>query len=248
VTERNPHKFQLYSLEHGHKTSVPHHEVHLTKNGGHPNPVASIVHLNQVIALVDLGQMQGVVRMIDSLAHAKTTYRNALHSDPWRLLYNVRERNVSYIENETPVTKHELTLPCMNCGIVLPIGHISIDHQRPQSGGELEAVLKTLRVCGLTNEGPKGTKGLMLMRHLTQGLSLAPLPTRPNRPRAAGTSLPARYTLNILGSVLYSLLIAAQAEDELKARCMHGLMNLAPLCQPCNSSRGNPLKLASLEH
>ena len=39
-------------------------------------------------------------------------------------------------------------MPCHNCGVLLPIQSIEVDHQNPQVGGRF--VLKIFRILGLT--------------------------------------------------------------------------------------------------
>jgi hypothetical protein len=182
------------------------------------------------------------VAYIDSRAHASTTYRDVKGQVEWQLLYPTQVRIVTYVENHQDIYKYEETMPCMKCGIVLPADCLTVDHQRPQKGGDLEAILKNFRVLGLTNEGPQGAKGKALMAKFQNAAFLNRLPTKPGRPALAGTSVTARYTLNDPGTMLYSLFVGAGKEDELKRRCMNSLFNLAPLCLRCNAQKGNKLK------
>ncbi|HEX7239230.1 MAG TPA: hypothetical protein VF263_03110 [Longimicrobiaceae bacterium] len=181
-------------------------------------------------------------KLVDQTSHATTTYGNVKADPYWQRLYDVAVRPIPYIEAGVASNKHVESVACMDCGLLLPLTHMTVDHQRPQAGGELEAVLKVLRTLGLTMEGPKGQKGKKVQDHLFRGAGLTAVQTRPNRPASAGVSMDARYTLTETGAVFLSVVHAAGGFDELKRRCMNNFLNLAPRCQPCNSSRGNPLK------
>jgi len=45
------------------------------------------------------------------------------------------------------------TVPCHDCGLVLPLRNIEIDHQRPVAGSTTEPVCKVFRAMGLTQAG-----------------------------------------------------------------------------------------------
>jgi hypothetical protein len=158
------------------------------------------------------------------------------------LLYDVANRNIFYVSGGVLTGKMELSIPCMLCGVVLPIRNMTIDHQRPQTGGAYEAILKTFRAFGLTKEGPKGEKGKKIKEHLFTGAQITTVPTKLDRISVAGTSLNDRYTLNDEGTELYSFICASGNLEQLKIDCLHGLMNLQPACNSCNSSRGQQLK------
>ncbi|PMS16643.1 hypothetical protein C0Z18_22655 [Trinickia dabaoshanensis] len=193
-------------------------------------------------------QLYAAAGMISSIGFAATQYGNSADHVIFRTLYNVAERDLVYYQGGNQGTKRVLSAPCMICGLVLPLANLTIDHQRPQSGGELEAVAKVFRTFGLTKEGPKGPKGLLIQAHLrsvnpslaTFG-SVAP---QPGRAAAAGTSLSERYTLNDQGALLLSFVLAAGEIQKLKTSCMNSIVNLRPACGVCNSSRGNPLKFS----
>jgi hypothetical protein len=238
----------LYTLERAAKQQMPGRRITLRQRieDGHKVRSVEVVDAaDTVLATWSGGAFLGYSRMIDFIAYARTTYASVKEDVLWQKLYNLQVRQIAYIENDQDVTKFEPTMPCMQCGIVLPERLLTIDHQRPQAGGHLEAVVKNFRACGLTQEGPRGAKGQMILQHLRGQLHfdlITPVPTRPNRPVLGGASVDARYTLSDEGAVLYSIVVAADCEEELKMRCMNSPINLTPLCQPCNSARGNPLK------
>ena len=192
---------------------------------------------------IPMGELVARAGMLDGVAFAPSQYGNVKDYQPFRELYNVKDRMLLRIENKSETYQLLESAPCMQCGLVLPLRNLTVDHQAPQSGGELQAVAKVFRAFGLTKEGPQGPKGKSIQSHVGSGAPLEVVPTRPGRPALAGTSKANRYTLNQWGAVLYSF--AAECGDlgSLKQLCMHSLLNLAPLCGPCNSSKGKKTQL-----
>ncbi len=199
--------------------------------------------------------------VIDELSYARTTYDNIDRQSAFRKLYQLDIRSLQYINGTALNTQMQDSAPCQNCGLLLPLTHLTIDHVRPQTGGEVEAVAKMLRVLNLTVAGPSGQKNQALQAAVGQALShpqgvgpgmmvvqmftnFAPVPTKPGRgPKTPpGSSAADRYSLKWEGQVVYSAVKALGALPELKVRSMHSLVNLRPLCGSCNAARGNPLK------
>lgn len=178
---------------------------------------------------------------ISEYAFAVNTYREVLDHPDFRKLYKMKLRELTYFKNGVDGKgEFEETGACTKCALVLPWYNLTIDHQRPQDGGEIEAVLKTLRALGLTVEGPQGDKGRIIRGLMPRGRGvrpkldrLIPLP---------GVDLNKRYTLNHEGTIFYTLICAARHERYLGTQCMHGLLNLRPYCNRCNSSRRDALK------
>ncbi|WPB73970.1 hypothetical protein KYC5002_33655 [Archangium violaceum] len=243
--------YLAYSLDRARKVPYQNFSVFIPQNN---TDQILIVDSNRrtIASGTNLSEVRTFATLIDSYAY-RSQYGNVKGNGTWKTLYNEGLRTVYYIDHsQTLMMRSESTIPCMTCGVVLPIRLMTVDHQRPQTGGDHEAVLKTLRMLGLSKEGPKGSKGQNLQQHLSTGVALTAVPTKLNRPPAPAPApapgqqvspLTNRYSLNWRGVVFYSLMIAANAETDLANNCMNGLMNLAPLCSSCNSRRGNPLKL-----
>lgn len=188
---------------------------------------------------------------ISDMSYAKSSYDRVKQNIIWKLMYQNADRHISYIYGTAPFPKPKSSYPCTYCGIVLPEKLITIDHQRPQKGGTTEAVAKVFRILGLTREKPRGAKGAFLYQKNLSTLQLKAsngslghvpaIPTRKGVPAKADTvnGLDDRYTLNRLGIFLYSIVVASKALEELESLCMHSLINLAPSCQSCNSTRSN---------
>lgn len=198
--------------------------------------------LNNLLSNVDMGPIYGIAGVISRTAFATTQYANVTEAILFKAIYDVRDRPFFYVENGIDTQKNIESAPCMECGLLLPLRNLTVDHQRPQTGGALEAILKTFRAFGLTKEGPKGAKGQMILAHLRTGIPLHPAVPKLGRGPLAGTSVVDRYTLSDEGAILYSFIIEGGNLEDLKSNCMHGLLNLRPLCGACNSGRGNPLK------
>lgn len=109
-------------------------------------------------------RMRRFLQCIDSLSRTRTQYREVVHALSFSELYLCEERDIPYHDGSH---RKEKAFTCTICGIVLPMRHMEIDHQRPRSGGDLEALLKTMRAVGLTVAGPHGTK-CMQIRELVQ--------------------------------------------------------------------------------
>lgn len=173
------------------------------------------------------------------MGSSSQTYRkNLFISNTWCDMYQIhRNHNFPAIAGTDDDTAQFDGFPCYRCGIIFPKRNITIDHQKPQSGGEYLAVLKIFRALGLTASGPTGTKGKFFAG------PVAPLPKVPvkivkNKGMDFEEDKPdTKYTLSRDGVLLLSLAYAANAPIE--QYCMHSLVNFKPLCGACNASKNN---------
>jgi hypothetical protein len=164
-------------------------------------------------------------------------YRNVLNNDLWKAVYLVTHnyRMDAYdTRRNQPLNKYETVVACRKCFLVLPTRIITIDHQGPQSGGELMAFYRVFRGLGLTTGGPrdfgKNYRSVKSMASLVGGSS--------NTPAGVPRTAPLK-TLNATGILYYSIMKYIGWFDFVKKRCMHHYLNLRPLCGPCNSSLSN---------
>lgn len=257
ATTYRTHSFAIHTLQSAKPVQMVH-KIRVTRSGeisGFPRyTVETVDALDKVIAAIDMKPVYSIAGMISATAFAKTQYGNVSDDVLFRIMYDVTDRQLTYVENGIPTQKTTLSGACMECGLILPLRNLTVDHQRPQSGGEYEAVLKTFRAFELTTEGPQGAKGRMVQAYVRASAQLSPLfpqqlsqlivPIAPKLGRGAlgGASVVNRYTLNEQGAILYSFIVESGNLAEMKSNCMHGLLNLKPLCGACNSARGNPLK------
>ncbi|QJE01791.1 hypothetical protein HH212_18610 [Massilia forsythiae] len=244
ATSSRPYLFNVVTLETGKEVAKAGYKLKvLRRNDGYDVELVTTMPPVTTTAL-KMGPLYARAGMVSSVAFARTQYGNVTDDILFQKLYDVKKRWLMYIEAGDSSTREVWSAPCMICGLVLPMRNLTVDHQRPQSGGEIEAVLKTFRAFGLTMEGPRGGKGKIVLQHITAGAQLEPVLTRPGRFGLGGFNINDRYTLNDDGAVLYSFVVDAGEKALLQSQCMHGLMNLKPACQTCNSARGKELKFA----
>ena len=178
-------------------------------------------------------------------------YRRVKQHATFQKLYNYEPQGFAYYfdpnNSKAPKAIPCATFPCMRCGLVLPENNITIDHQKPQEGGEVLAVAKAFRAIGMTQEGPKGAKGkafakLKTYTEMFWGLQKndfgEPIGPHP-RNKFAGVDRTKRQSLDEQGTVTYSTLLWGGDKPDLYRICMNSVLNLKPLCLRCNTSKGN---------
>lgn len=218
-------KLHLYTLEPKAERLISGYNLWIERPGpDRQKLVVGIVDTNnKMVHEFHPGRLLGFVRMLDNLGHAKTQYGKVSDSHIFRTLYNFANRQLPAFVNGVETTQAVDSGPCMGCGFIYPWDKLTIDHQRPQGGGANEAVLKAMRHCGLTEEGPKGHKGQALLQHLQSGARLTPVPPKPGRAITSTGNLEKRYTLTVEGTTIYTLLRSENKIGDLKALAMHGL-------------------------
>lgn len=160
-------------------------------------------------------------------------HRSVLAFNPWRRFYHVASRQLAHLdENGSSVNKPpEDSAACVDCGLLLPLRTIHIDHQRPQTGNSLEPICKVFRAMGLTVDGPQGRKGAEFAGKWTAGAAgLAGIATGVH---------PLKYTLNRIGMLYYTLAVWSKTDFTLAQHCLHHVINLRPLCMACNKPGRN---------
>ena len=232
---------KVITLENALRKRLPHLEVVVSyKEGKYTAALISKFSFGdrppEPLAEIPMEDLIEYAETISGYAFAVNTYREVLDHPDFRKLYKMKLRQLTYFKNGFDgIGEFEETGACTECALVLPWYNLTIDHQRPQDGGEIEAVLKTLRALGLTVEGPQGDKG-RIIRKIRRGVR----GVRPKQGRLIpleGVDLDKRYSLNNEGTIFYTLICAARNEGYLGAQCMHGLLNLRPYCSTCNSAR-----------
>lgn len=243
---------KFWIIENGRKMEIPGCKLAFKQIAG-TREVAIQAGLTKFqVFTMSVSDILKIAGAIHDIGLAPSTYAGIKGSSPWRKLYQHGKRKLWYINGTTlQAGEDEDTFPCMQCGLVLPERLITVDHQRPQSGGEVEAVTKVLRAMGLTKGDPSGAKGKVfqaafekdrLLGYVLFGIGAKPIPTRIGRSVVHSSTLKERYTLTNAGAIFLSLAVAAGVYDELAKLSMHSLLNLAPLCQSCNSSKGDKKK------
>ncbi|QJE01552.1 hypothetical protein HH212_17215 [Massilia forsythiae] len=171
-------------------------------------------------------------------------YRRVLDDPYWQQFFHVRERDFTYIEGDATKARPRASLPCFQCGLVLPADLITIDHSKPQAGGGDHAVLKVLRNLNYDLTHHPGV-GQLATAH-RDGTS-APLHTKAGRNSAPMHEGKAeRYTLTDKGITVLSVLAAATSLNQVYDACMHSAFNLRPYCSKCNTAKSNAMQDLSM--
>lgn len=186
---------------------------------------------------ISLDEVVKIGKALDS-AYMTTDYRKVFLNATWKQLFNVQNRDFGYIRGVTLVTASEESLPCRKCGILLPSSHMTIDHKKPQSGGEDQAILKVLRglhenLTALPGHGKFATA-------YREGTTTA-LPVSVDEAEQPSNAFEKerRYTLTHRGGTVLAVLIAATDKQTVLNACMHSVFNLRPYCAKCNISKSN---------
>lgn len=174
-------------------------------------------------------------QQIDALNVGADHLNVKLNAD-WCRMYQLGPRNVSYMAADgTVATAGENTMPCHNCGIVLPLAFLQVDHLMPQAGGEDLHLLKTLRALGLATSAPTGAKGLALGNGtLRTTLVIQPKARDRSYNHLVIATPAAKWTTSDRGDAFLSLLVYAGAKTDVARMCKNSLLNLVPLCPECN--------------
>jgi len=166
-----------------------------------------------------------------------SNYRNVKTNNLWRHLYGVNSKQFDTYNSKTNSkgTVIEEASYCQKCGVILPLKNLTIDHQKPQQGGDVQAMLRVFRAAGLTVSTGSGQKNRALQRQF------APLVggnqnvlQRGQR----GTDID-RYTLSMKGIIYFTMLQHYKLTNEMLQMSMHHVANLRPMCGPCNSRLRN---------
>jgi hypothetical protein len=163
----------------------------------------------------------------------------------WKRIYQVANRAVPFMDSDGKVDNAFVeTVPCHNCGLIVPIAGMQVDHVMPQAGLEDHYTLKVARTLGLTVDGATGAKG----KGYTAGTFGTTLVANP-RGRATGnlnhltaTTAASKWTTNDRGTAFFSLVNDVGGFSSVAKRCMNNLLNLCPLCGDCNRVKSNFVK------
>ncbi|KAG8530140.1 uncharacterized protein KY384_005623 [Bacidia gigantensis] len=114
-------------------------------------------------------EISRLLTCLHSLAKPPTRYATVTEGIAYQQLYPTRQHCPTYASGKY---QEEASKPSMVCGIILPIRFLEVDHQRPKSSGKNEAIMKVLRVLGLTLGRPHGAKCMQLHDCVAQALRL----------------------------------------------------------------------------
>jgi hypothetical protein len=186
---------------------------------------------------------KGIAQKIDGL-YVGSDHLNVKTNNVWKLIYQVSQRQVPYMAADgTIATRANFTVPCHNCGVVIPFEFLQVDHYDPQAGGQSLHLLKLLRAVGGTTAAPTGGKGSQYFasQNLT-GLVLHPKARDRTYVHLATATAAAKWTTNARGIAFLSLLKYADGFDDGARMCKNSLLNLVPLCPECNRVKSDWVK------
>jgi hypothetical protein len=162
-----------------------------------------------------------------------TVYTNIAANQQWRQFYASKNRPIVYEDSVGQTSfKMEGSVPCVDCRMAVRENLITVDHQRPQAGNDLEPICKVFRAVGLTIAGPGGRKGIAVAGGLATKITGGPIP-------ASGGSMDDRHSLNLAGAIYLTLIEGIGKTAEFKSMCLNHFVNLRPLCHSCNSPNRN---------
>lgn len=161
----------------------------------------------------------------------------------WRQIYKLGTRNVAYmLANGTTTAKAESTMPCHNCGVILPLEFLQIDHHMPQAGGSDLHILKTLRALGMTTQAASGSKGQALAGGNLSALVVNPKARDRSYDHLLTASNQNKWTTNARGDAFLTLFESVNGRTDLARMCMNTILNLVPLCPECNRVKSDWVK------
>lgn len=204
--------------------------------------------------VIDANGWKFIVDAVDKMEihnhYSEHTYRNVKNNLLFKEIYNIKQRDLKYERYNDMMgvweeyTQNQESFVCVECGVIMPVGSLQVDHQRPKAQDNYEAMVKAMRIFGLTENGPKGPKGQIIANlnnwQLYTSSVNGQLPVRARFGATRlnnGTTLNQRYALNNFGITLVSLARAHGSLDAVKTAYIHSLYNLRPLCAACNVGR-----------
>lgn len=238
-------RVQAYGVESANEVNYPHPTYYVTANnlGSRWAPVVT----QMSVVKDEFGKQETLVTLTRTELNnffsfvqdnTDTNYRTVKNNNLWRTLYGVNGRTFDTYDSKsnTRGTKQYDTTYCQKCHVVLPLRNLTIDHQKPQKGGEMQAMMRVFRAAGLTISTGTGNKNRYLQGQVAQGVggNTTVLPRGGTRGSDAD-----RYSLSTKGIIYYTALYHAKQAGAMLAMSMHHIANLRPMCGPCNSSLRN---------
>ncbi|WP_432727505.1 hypothetical protein [Variovorax sp. W6] len=169
-------------------------------------------------------------------------HRDVLDNAAWRTMYGFQDNVAFPAFNELGHGTHayEPAMPCHNCGIVLPVFALEIDHRHAQVDDARQAMIKMMRALGHTSQGPSGHKG----RYLLNPTTVQPTFIAPKRGLRGARSIWDAVAKSTISKPAESLIWCIGALSEANQKkfinaCKNSLTNLRPMCRKCNGEKSN---------
>ncbi|MGR3431862.1 MULTISPECIES: hypothetical protein [Roseobacteraceae] len=172
-------------------------------------------------------------------------------SDSWKEIYLLKDRKLNFYKSGGKGTQSKLvsdTMPCHDCGLILPITMIQSDHHHPKSGGKSRAMTKVLRALGngICKGSPTGQKG-QFARDQPPGI---PPTVAPHNHRGRSVTRDyGKFELELKGKLLLTLILEymdkadpGRKSENFPDYCSNSFMNIVPKCPNCNGNKSNTYK------
>ncbi len=158
----------------------------------------------------------------------------------WQSFYKLQPRNVAYMNGAGAiVNKMRPTIPCHNCGVILPVEFYQVDHHMPQAGGADLHTLKLVRALGGTVLPPTGSKGLAYQGGGLGGKSATPRGRDRTYNHLTTPSAQDKWKTTERGSAFIGVVRDVGATSDLARICKNIVLNLVPLCSECNQTKSD---------
>jgi hypothetical protein len=168
---------------------------------------------------------------------------NVKENVDWRRMYLLGSRDVGYVDAAgTFSTKKEDTIPCHNCGVVLPLEFLQVDHHMPQADGVDLHLLKTMRAMGLTTTAASGKKGVAFGANTLSTVTINPRARDRTYNHLLTASPAGKWTTNLKGNAFLSLIVYSNGKTDVGRMCQNSLLNLVPLCAECNRVKSDYIR------
>lgn len=194
--------------------------------------------------LLSKAEARTIALKIDALA-VGSDHLNVKNNTDWQRIYQRSARNYPVMDAHGNVGQQNIdTVPCHNCGIIVPVSMAQIDHHMPQAvGGESLYTLKMARSLGLTEQGAVRGKGAAIGAGNLATLVLHPRGRDSTYNHLYNVSAAKKWTTNDKGNAFFSLLAHCPgALVSVQERCKNSVLNLVPLCSECNRNKSDWVK------
>ncbi len=155
-------------------------------------------------------------------------HRDVLRHRAWRNIYDVKNLGFKMIATDGG-GETNVSIPataCRHCGLMLPLSIMHVDHQAAKSNS-YSGMLKVLKFFGLRTDDSGGYKA----QKLANGWKVQFADARTYTPDAG--------VWNGKGVIFLNVIEALSKRQLLMKACTNSILNLAPRCPRCNTSKGD---------
>lgn len=227
------------------KTVIHQVKSKYMKHDGFTGEEHTIAFLNGSVKTPDgIHNREEILALLEGVSQVSvgSKHRDVLNNDAWRTMYGFQDSVSFPAINELGhgAHAHEPAMPCHNCGIVLPVFALEIDHRHAQVDDARQAMIKMMRALGHTSQGPSGHKGQYLLNPTT----VAPRFIAPKNNQRGQRSMWDAIAKSTISKPAESLIWCIGALSDANQKkfinaCKNSLTNLRPMCRKCNGEKSN---------